>query len=110
MLPDDESHEFSYFKYGSVSAALEEMLQQFKVLGSSLTTLRAKVTGGASIYTDSWLTGQRNVASVKSYLNNRRIYLAAIDVGGNFNRVARFDGITGTLHVSIPQTNEYRTY
>ena len=110
MLPDDESQVFSYFKYGSVSAALEEMLQQFRGLGSNLTTLRAKVTGGASIYTDSLSTGRRNVASVKTYLRDRRIYIAAMDVGGNYNRAARFDCNTGTMYVSIPETNEFRTY
>jgi chemotaxis protein CheD len=110
MLPDNESTVFSYFKYGSVSAALDEMMQQFKVLGSNLNTLRAKVAGGASIYTDSLSTGERNVASVTLYLKNHGIYIAAMDVGGTYNRAARFDCGTGTLHVNVPQTNEYRTY
>jgi chemotaxis protein CheD len=110
MLPDDESNVFSYFKYGSVSAALGEMLQQFKVLGSNLNTLRAKVTGGACMYTDSLSTGQRNVAAVTLYLKSNGIYIAAMDVGGTYNRAARFECSTGTLHVSIPQTNEHRTY
>lgn len=110
ILPDDESHVFSFFKYAGVSAALGEMLQQFRMLGSNLTALRAKVTGGASIYTDSLSTGQRNVESVKSYLTSHRIYIAAMDVGGHYNRAARFDCSTGTLHVSIPETHEFRTY
>jgi chemotaxis protein CheD len=110
LLPEKEKGPTCKNKFYNVEGALNELLYQFREKGSNLTSLRAKVTGGASVISVNTQTGFLNAESVARSLVNRKIYIAAIDVGGYFCRTARFESETGLLTVKIPLTNEYKTY
>jgi chemotaxis protein CheD len=97
-------------KFYSVKSAIAELLQQFKNSGSTLQNLRAKITGGANVINTGCATGQQNIALVMQELVERKIYIAAMDVGGKQSRTARFNSDTGTLTVRIPETNEIKLF
>lgn len=98
FLPENVGEPDS-FKFYSVNAALDELLNQFKHQGSDLTALRAKVTGGANIMGINLNTGERNAESVINNLTSRKIYIAALDVGGKNSRTVKFESATGILTV-----------
>jgi chemotaxis protein CheD len=110
LLPDDETVPLGTLKFYSVQRAIDEILRRMKVKGSSLTTLRAKVTGGANVIGATSEIGGRNIESVVANLRERKIFLAAMDVGGTYCRTARFESQTGLLQVRLPQLNQYKTY
>ncbi len=92
--------------YG-VSGMIDILLENLKSMGSDLNCLRAKVTGGAQVFENMTNIGDQNVQSVLQQLVNRKIYLAAKDVGGKVSRTARFNSVTGELKIS---TSERKTY
>jgi chemotaxis protein CheD len=111
FLPDSNQHvPTERNKFYTVSAALKEILERFKLQGSTLTSLRAKITGGANVINVNVKTGARNAEAVISHLVSNKIYIAATDIGGNFCRTAKFQSSTGQLTVRVPQTNEYKIY
>lgn len=110
LLPEDEKGPSSYMKYYNVTSALQQILAQLKSKGSTLESLRAKVTGGANVLTVNTFTGARNVDSVVKHLTANKIYIAAIDVGGIYSRTAKFESSTGQLMVKMSQLNEYKIF
>lgn len=110
FLPDNEQAEHHTKKFYNVTMAVEEILKQFRLQGSQLDSLRAKVTGGANVVSLNYQTGKRNVDSVVSHLTAKKIFIAAMDVGGSLCRTAKFESKSGTLTVRIPVTNEYKIY
>ena len=82
------------------------LLQLLKGLGSDLNCLRAKVAGGARVYDSSHDIGRHNARIVLEHLVDERIFVAAKDVGGTEPRTARFNSLTGELHISTLE----RTY
>jgi len=109
LLPE-EVHTTNDGKYYSAALAVAELIQQFKMRGSQANNLRAKIAGGASVVAAGSQTGRRNTERVVSELLRNRVYIAAMDVGGNRTRSARFDSETGTLRVRVPETNECKIY
>jgi chemotaxis protein CheD len=86
---------------------INELLGLFALGGSDLSGLRAKVTGGAQVYENSFNIGEQNVQVVLQKLIDLKVYLAATDVGGAMARTARFNSVTGELQIS---TSECKTY
>lgn len=86
---------------------INKLLNDFSAMGSNLNYLRAKVTGGAQIYEGSLNIGEQNVQAVIQQLIDKKIFIAATDVGGRVSRTARFNGMTGELQIS---TSELKTY
>lgn len=86
---------------------LDKLLSSFSEQGSDLTSLRAKLTGGAQVYASALEIGYANSSAVKNYLIGRRIYIAGADVGGRVSRTARFSSVTELLHIS---TSDKLTY
>jgi chemotaxis protein CheD len=105
FLPEDESGPYDVSKRYNVSSALDEILKQFKSRGSDLTALRAKVVGGANVLGGDSQIGDRNTKSVVSQLVAKKIFIAALDVGGTYCRSAKFQSNTGQLTVRISQMN-----
>jgi chemotaxis protein CheD len=97
-------------KFYGVNAAITELILQFKNSGSSLQNLRAKITGGANVVTTGCGTGLQNIERVVQELVERKVYIAAMDVGGKQSRTARFNSETGMLTVRIPETNEIKLF
>lgn len=86
---------------------ISEMIDQFAKLGSDLSNLRAKLAGGAQVYASSGSIGEQNANVVLDQLIQRRVFIAASDVGGTISRTARFNSLTGDLEIS---TSELKTY
>ncbi|SHH93836.1 chemotaxis protein CheD [Chryseolinea serpens] len=110
LLPENDKGPNDCAKFYNVSTALEEMLNRFKKCGNSLTSLRAKVVGGANVIGVNTRAGLRNSESVVSRLIANKIFIAALDVGGNWCRTAKFCGSTGELKVRIPGNGQCRIY
>jgi len=110
FLPGAEKMPSAGARFYSVTSALQEILRQLKLKGSTLEGLRAKVTGGANVLAVNRGTGARNTESVLAELVAHRIYVATADVGGIYSRTARFESETGLLTVRIPETNQYCIY
>lgn len=94
-------------EWSGVSEMIDILLENLQSMGSDLNCLRAKVTGGAQVLESMTNIGDQNVQCVLQQLVNRRIYLAAKDVGGKVSRTARFNSVTGELKIS---TSERKTY
>ncbi|HEY5744492.1 MAG TPA: chemotaxis protein CheD [Chryseolinea sp.] len=110
FLPENEKGPNDYAKFYNVSTALDEIFNQFRMHGSNLTSLRAKVVGGANVVGVNAHAGLRNSESVVSHLVANRIFIAALDVGGHLSRTARFQGDTGQLRVCMPGNNHCKIY
>lgn len=96
--------------YWSVAHALNELIQQFQNYGSSLLNLRAKITGGANVIANCYSIGKQNIDTVTAELVNRKVFIAAKDVGGNKSRTVQFHSLTGEMTVLIRETKEYKIY
>ncbi len=110
LLPEDEVGPIDSTKFYNVASAIREILFQLKNNGSTLTSLRAKITGGANVINVNMRTGSRNAASVVKHLSAHKIFIAAIDVGGTYSRTARFESESGLLTVSMPKIKEFKIY
>jgi|GEM_PF-1056210 len=104
FLPDDKQPmNGGEGKYYSVVKAVDALLDQFARKGSSLQTLRAKITGGANVIVNATHgIGERNAKSTLNYLTARGVYIASTDVGGRESRTARFHTATGNLNINNP--------
>ena len=112
QLPNEVSMPTYDGKYYSVKSAMDELIKQFKIRGSSTQSLRAKITGGASVVRldNSYQTGKNNAESIINELVQRNIFMASSDVGGHLSRTARFNCQSGELHVRHPETNQTKTF
>lgn len=80
--------------------AIKHLILQFKIRGSHLQNLSAKLVGGAKVITcDPFQIGQRNYDSVKRILSLYHIPILGEDVGQNTSRSAYFSSHTGQLKV-----------
>lgn len=86
---------------------IDALLANFRAMGSNLHCLRAKITGGAQVYESMIDIGKQNIQAVVQGLIARRIFVAAVDVGGRIARTARFNSLTGELIIS---TSDRKTY
>ncbi len=104
FLPDDKRPMTSGDgKYYSVVQAVDALLEQFGRRGSSLQSLRAKITGGANVVVNiTHGIGARNAQSTMNYLTARGVYIASTDVGGRESRTARFHTATGNVNINNP--------
>ncbi len=94
-------------QYPDAFDMIDQLLTGLKERGSDLSTLRAKIAGGARVYDSSPDIGACNVEMVMNYLVRHKIFLAATDVGGRCARTARFDSDTGKLGIT---TSDLTTY
>lgn len=84
--------------------AIELMVQDILSLGAKKTRLRAKIAGGAQMFsfpgkTNVLKIGDRNAEAVEAELKRLGIPLLVADVGGSFGRTIHFDVGTGDLKV-----------
>jgi len=111
LLPENEKGPTNDpSKCYNVTSALQQILVQLKSKGSSLESLRAKITGGANVLRVNTFIGLRNIESVIRQLTENKIYIAASDVGGVYSRTARFESSTGLLTVRMSELNEYKIF
>jgi chemotaxis protein CheD len=86
---------------------VDEMLKTFQYFGSDLTTLRAKMAGGASVLAQLSSIGEENTLVVRELLISKNIFVAAADVGGHASRTARFNSASQTLSISTSEKKHY---
>ena len=84
---------------GVAGDCVKQMLEQMRGKGASLDTLRAKITGGSNPLMHSYEVGSRNTKAVIDALVYNRVYIAAMDVGGNISRSAKFNTTSEELTV-----------
>jgi len=112
LLPSEIESPNIFGQFYSVQSAINELLLQFKKRGSSLMTLRAKVTGGANVLSSDieFATGKRNTENVINNLIKNKIFIAASETGGQHARTAKFNCKTGELLVRKPDSEEINIY
>jgi chemotaxis protein CheD len=94
-------------EFTDAETMIAALLEQLSHHGSDLQTLRAKLTGGSQLFESGLDIGKGNIEVVLRQLIHRRIFIAAMDVGGRVSRTARFNGESGQVKIS---TSEQKTY
>ncbi len=79
---------------------IASMLNQFTEKGSDLLTLRAKLAGGALLYSNSIDIGAQNVKTVLTNLIQKKVFIVAMDVGGRLARTVSYNSVSGELLVT----------
>lgn len=103
MLPTSNGHPgVNPAKYADT--AVELMIQDILRLGAKKMRLRAKIAGGAQMFsfpgkTNVLKIGDRNAEAVEVELKRLGIPLLVADVGGSFGRTIHFDVGTGDLKI-----------
>ncbi len=103
MLPNAGGNgEINKAKYADTAIAI--MLEDILRLGANRTRLRAKMAGGAQMFSfpgkpPVLKIGDRNAEAVEQELKRLGIPLLAADVGGSFGRTIHFDVASGDLRV-----------
>lgn len=82
--------------------AIPMLIREMEKLGASRSRLRAKIAGGATMFTlanDKFNIGDRNVAEVKKMLAKERIPILAEDTGADYGRTVFFYPETGVMEI-----------
>jgi chemotaxis protein CheD len=106
MLPQWEGPGAPSTRYGDV--ALDVLLKQFQIHGSSFRDLEAKVFGGACMFqafraedgSDDHI-GSRNISMALHTFSRLGIVIATRDTGGENGRKIKMQSDTGSVAVSV---------
>ncbi|MGM0579741.1 MAG: chemotaxis protein CheD [Bacteroidota bacterium] len=93
--------------FKSAEQIISEMFCQLTDLGSDLKSLRAKITGGASLYENFYGVGAENIKVIKELLISNKVFLAAQDTGGHVARTAHFNSFTGECQIHTASQQKY---
>lgn len=104
MLPDSTKFSKVTNDVKFADLAIPILINEMKNNGANVRNLKAKIAGGASMFTfsDSKINmdiGDRNSKAVKEVLKNFGISIESEDVGGNKGRTITFDTTSGALLV-----------
>lgn len=95
-------------KYGNI--AIVKIIEGMEAVGCERKNIIAKVFGGASPNnfdnTKNILVGEKNVQIAQSMLEQYRIKIAAIDVGGNRGRKIALESDSGRILLKYIQKTE----
>lgn len=100
IKPDDNSDLGKY-----ADEAFDIMLHRMTKMGAQQSRIRAKIAGGAAIFSHEsegavFNIGSRNLAAIKEILVENNIAIVSEDVGGNFGRWVRFDIVAGGMTIT----------
>ncbi|MBD3330105.1 chemotaxis protein CheD [Candidatus Peregrinibacteria bacterium] len=105
MLPKDTTNEQGTpesFRF--VDDAINEMISRITEKGGKIDNLRAKLVGGAKMFSlladDEEGIGEQNISSAKETLNEKGISIESEDIGGTIGRRVEFNVGTGLVSVS----------
>ncbi len=112
MLPDSTKIKNNSNIYKFADTAIDELIRQLLKLGAVRARLKAKITGGASMFAFQSLNeelqvGKLNVIAVKEKLAKERIPLIAEDTGGSKGRTIVFYPQTGKIRIRKVDCPEY---
>ena len=104
MLPSSLEIKNNSNKMKFADTCIDMMLEELYKLRASKTGLRAKIAGGAQMFsvsldTESLNIGKRNVIAVKEKLKTLNIPIVAEDVLGNYGRTVKFECATQKLNI-----------
>lgn len=106
LLPDSSIGKEDANPGKFADTAIDALLHKMEKEGSSINKIRAKLVGGASMFstsdsdTDSIFSmGPKNVAAVKNILADKGIKLAGEDTGGSKGRTIEFHLGTGKVFI-----------
>ncbi len=109
MLPDIEATKIQHNKAKFANSAIREMIEQMIKLGAQKKNFKAKLIGGAHMFTGIKLSsnnaisafnvGDRNILSAKEELTKQNIELIGEDVGRDYGRSVEFDLETGKVKI-----------
>ncbi|RFU68881.1 chemotaxis protein CheD [Bacillus sp. V59.32b] len=105
MLPDStlsKGSPMNLAKYADT--ALYELVNRLVHKGARLSSMQAKMAGGAQMFqfsngSDLMRIGPRNVEAVRTTLDELRIQIVSEDVGGNSGRTIEFNPKTNMLNI-----------
>lgn len=114
MLPDSQSMSKKGNPGKFADTAISAVVEEMERLGSKRWDIRAKIAGGACMFTIpgainprnvpgpclGMQIGDRNIEAAKATLQRLKIQLVAEDIGGNYGRTMRFDISDGKVTVS----------
>jgi chemotaxis protein CheD len=114
MLPDSRSMSRKSNPGKFADTAISAMVDEMERLGSSRVDIRARIAGGACMFTIpgaknprnvpgpslGMQIGERNTEAVKAILKELGIKLVSEDTGGSYGRTLRFDISSGKVTVS----------
>ncbi len=114
MLPDSRAISKPGKPGRCADTAIRAMVEEMEKLGSRRKDIKAKIAGGACMFTIPGATnpknvpgpaigmqiGERNVEAAKRTLRELKIPLVAEDTGGNYGRTMRFNVSDGTVVIS----------
>jgi chemotaxis protein CheD len=86
--------------FESCDYIMEKILSNFIYRGGNIYTLRAKIAGGANLFSSNLKIGAENIDKIIELINRNKIFLAAADFGGKVSRTVRFNTETGELYIS----------
>ncbi len=104
MLPDSTKFANVTNSAKFADLAIPILIEKMKKCGAKERNLRAKIAGGASMFTfaDSKVNmdiGDRNSKAVKYVLDSLKIPIDSEDIGGNKGRTITFDTTNGILYI-----------
>lgn len=104
MLPDSSKFNKITNELKFADIAIPILIKKMKELGANERSLRAKIAGGASMFsfTDKNMNmdiGDRNAEAVKATLKKFKIPIDGEDLGGNKGRTVTLDTSNGAFYV-----------
>ncbi len=104
MLPSSLEIKNNSNKMKFADTCIDMMMDDLYKMKVSKTSLKAKIAGGAQMFsvslnTESLNIGKRNVIAVKEKLKSLKIPIIAEDVLGNHGRTIKFDCSTQQLNI-----------
>lgn len=114
MLPDSKAITKRGGAGRYADTAIEAMVEEMERLGSNRRDIRARIAGGACMFTIPGATnprnvpgpclgmqiGERNIEAAKKALKKLNIPIKAEDTGGDYGRTLRFDISDGSVTIS----------
>lgn len=104
MLPDSTAFTNQNNPMKFADMAIPMLVEKMKRMGAKKTNLKAKIAGGASMFTfaekNSMMDiGSRNGKAVKDVLKNLDIPIVCEDLGGNLGRTMIVEADTGKVFI-----------
>lgn len=114
MLPDSQAMDKKGSPGRYADTAIQAMVDEMEKLGAKRRNIRAKMAGGARMFTIPGATnprnvpgpclgmqiGERNIEAARKALKKLKIALVKEDTGGNYGRTLRFKIADGSVSVS----------
>jgi chemotaxis protein CheD len=114
MLPDSSSISRKGSPGKFADTAIKAMVEEMERLGSNRRDIKAKMAGGACMFSIpgainphnvpgpclGMQIGERNIEAAKEALKDLKIQLTAEDTGGNYGRTMRFHISDGKVFIS----------